>query len=71
LTENNPNLRMVLERNTKILEGKYIHLLDDKFRKKVFSYITKERILPFIDKAIYSLEKEQIPRWNKFLTRIL
>ena len=23
--------------------------------------------MPFIDKAIYSLEKEQIPRWNKFL----
>ena len=27
----------------------------------------KNKVIPFIDKAIYSLEKEQIPRWNKFL----
>lgn len=27
----------------------------------------KGKTLPLIDKAIYSLEKESIPRWNKFL----
>ena len=66
LSENNPNLRMVLSRNpnfhgeTYPIEGeaddKAAGLLDDA-----------GKTLPFIDKAIYSLEKETIPYWNKFL----
>ena len=66
LSENNPNLRMVLERNPNFYgeaypsEGdpgdKELGLLDDAGKP-----------MPFIDKAIYSLEKESIPYWNKFL----
>ena len=66
LTENNPNSRMVLERNpnfrgeTYPCEGeagdKELGLLDDCGKP-----------LPMVDKAIYSREKESIPYWNKFL----
>ena len=66
LTINNPNRQMVLERNpnfhgeTYPSEGepgdKQAGLLDDA-----------GKALPFIDKVVYSLEKETIPRWNKFL----
>lgn len=66
LTENNPNRRMVLERNPNFRGEAYpaegdegdevLGLLDDAGKK-----------MPFIDAAIYSLEKESIPSWNKFL----
>ena len=66
LTENNPNLRMVLQRNPNFhgevypddgsVADKSEGLLDDA-----------GRTIPFIDKAVYSLENEAIPRWNKFL----
>jgi ABC-type transport system substrate-binding protein len=66
LTENNPNLRMVLERNPNFHGERYpdeggaadrrAGLLDDAGRE-----------MPFIERAVYSLEKEAIPRWNKFL----
>ncbi len=66
LSENNPNLRMVLERNPNFHDDFYPTegnpgqaeqgLLDDAGKR-----------VPFIDKAIYSLEKETIPYWNKFL----
>lgn len=58
LTENNPNRRMVLEKNP-------------NYRLVYFpgegSIEQKGKLLPLIDKAVYSLEKESIPRWNKFL----
>jgi len=66
LTVNNPNRQMVLERNpnfhheTYPLEGmpgdREAGLLDDAGKP-----------LPFIDRVVYSLEKETIPYWNKFL----
>ncbi len=66
LSENNPNLRMVLERNphyhheaypdTGGAEDRAAGLLDDS-----------GKTLPLIERAVYSLEKESIPRWNKFL----
>ncbi len=66
LTENNPNLRMVLEKNPNFHgetyptegspEDRQAGLLDDAGKP-----------MPFIDRAVYSLEKEAIPRWNKFL----
>ena len=66
LTVNNPNRRMVLERNPNFHletypdEGdpgdKEAGLLDDAGKR-----------LPFVDKVVYSLEKESIPYWNKFL----
>jgi len=66
LTENNPNLRMVLVRNPNFrgesypgegtAEDRHEGLLD-----------AAGQPMPFIDRAVYSLEKEAIPRWNKFL----
>ncbi len=66
LSENNPNRRMVLERNPNFRGEAYpdegeegdreLALLDDAGKE-----------MPFIDTAIYSLEKESIPAWNKFL----
>jgi len=66
LTENNPNLRMVLQRNPNFHGEAYPAqgmpgdaeegLLDDAGRP-----------MPFIDTVVNSLEKESIPRWNKFL----
>jgi len=66
LIENNPNLRMVLERN-KNFRGEVYPSINDKLNEKKLYSINKKKVVPFIDKAIYSLEKEQIPRWNKFL----
>ncbi len=66
LTENNPNRRMVLEKNPNFHGERFPEegapgdqeqgLLDDAGKE-----------MPFIDRAIYSLEKESIPAWNKFL----
>jgi oligopeptide transport system substrate-binding protein len=66
LTVNNPNRQMVLERNPNFHRETYpsegdpgdreAGLLDDAGKP-----------LPFVDKVIYSLEKESIPYWNKFL----
>ncbi len=66
LTENNPNARMVLERNPNFRGETYPcegepgdrenGLLDDCGKP-----------LPFIDKVVFTREKEQIPYWNKFL----
>ena len=66
LTENNPNLRMVLERNKNFRQEVYPSIKDKIVKRKIISY-NKNKVIPFIDKAVYSLEKEQIPRWNKFL----
>lgn len=66
LTVNDPNRIMVLERNPNFAgepypsEGeqgdKEAGLLDDA-----------GKLMPFVDKAVFSLEKEAIPYWNKFL----
>ncbi|SEL21315.1 ABC transporter substrate-binding protein [Nitrosovibrio tenuis] len=66
LTENNPNRLMTLERNPNFHGEAYpaegmpgdakAGFLDDAGKP-----------LPFIDKVIFSRERESIPRWNKFL----
>jgi ABC-type transport system substrate-binding protein len=66
LTENNPNARMVLTRNPNFHGEAYpsegepgdreAGLLDDAGKP-----------LPFIERAIFTREKEAIPYWNKFL----
>ena len=66
LTINNPNRQMVLERNPNFRGEIYPHegepgdrqagLLDDA-----------GATMPFIDRIVFSLEKEDIPYWNKFL----
>lgn len=66
LRENNPNLRMVLERNPNFHGERYPSkgMPDDEDAGLLAD---AGRALPFVDRAIYSLEKESIPYWNKFL----
>ncbi len=52
LSENNPNKQMILERNPNF-HGENHPGTNEK--------------LPIIDKFIFTLDKEGIPRWNKFL----
>jgi len=66
LTVNNPNRQMIMVRNPNFHQELYpaegmpgdreAGLLDDSGHS-----------LPFIDRVVYSLEKESIPYWNKFL----
>lgn len=52
LAENNPNAKIVLEKNP-------------NFHQEY--YPGTQQKLPMIDKVVLSLDKESIPRWNKFL----
>ncbi len=66
LAENNPNLRMVLARNPNFHGERYPESGDAA--DAAYGYLKDAgKPMPFIDKAIYSLDKESIPRWNKFL----
>lgn len=66
MAQNDPNRRMVLARNPNFHGERYpadgeaedaaAGLLDDAGRE-----------LPFLDRVVFSLEKENIPVWNKFL----
>ncbi len=62
LTENNPNLRMVLSVNPNFHGETYP---TEGMPGDTLADVGKS--LPFIERAVYSLEKEEIPRWNKFL----
>ncbi len=66
LTVNNPNLRMVLERNPNFHDERYPSEGEPGDRAAGLLRDGGAR-LPFIDKVLYSLEKESIPRWNKFM----
>ncbi|MGH8671068.1 MAG: ABC transporter substrate-binding protein, partial [Burkholderiales bacterium] len=64
LTENNPNLRMVLERNPNFHEE---HYPSEGMQGELNPEADAGNRLPLIDRAVFSLEKEDIPYWNKFL----
>ncbi len=66
LTENNPNLRMVLARNPNFRGETYPTAGTPQDRAAGLLADAGKR-LPFVDRAVYSLEKESIPYWNKFL----
>ena len=66
LAENNPNLRMVLVRNPNF-HGELYPEEGASGDRAAGLLADAGRAIPFIDKAIYSLEKETIPYWNKFL----
>lgn len=66
LSENNPNLRMELTRNP------YFHgetYPSEGLPEDAAAGLLADagQPLPFIDRAVYALEKEGIPYWNKFL----
>lgn len=66
MTKNNPNRRIVLERNPNFHDEYYPSegAPGDKTRGLLADAGKK---LPFINKVVFSLEKEDIPYWNKFL----
>ena len=66
LTENNPNKQMILERNPNFRGEKY-PLVGEKGDIAKGFLKDAGKTMPFIDKAVYSLEVESIPAWNKFL----
>lgn len=66
LTVNNPNRQMVLERNPNYSGETYPAEGEPEDGKKGL-LADAGKPLPFIDRVVFSLEKEQIPYWNKFL----
>jgi oligopeptide transport system substrate-binding protein len=66
LTENNPNARMVLERNPNF-RGEPYPAEGETGDREAGLLADAGRIMPFIDKVVFSREKEGIPYWNKFL----
>ncbi|MGH8119263.1 MAG: ABC transporter substrate-binding protein, partial [Gammaproteobacteria bacterium] len=66
LAENNPNRRMVLERNPNFRGEAFPE--EGEAGDEAQGFLRDAgQTMPFIDKAVYSLEKESIPAWNKFL----
>lgn len=66
LTVNNPNQKMLLERNPNFHEDFYPAEGEAGDRERGLLRDAGQR-LPFIDRVVYTLEKENIPYWNKFL----
>ncbi len=66
LSENNPNRRMVLAKNP-YFHPEYFPTEGEPGDKAAGYLINAGKRLPLIDKVIFTLEKETIPRWNKFL----
>jgi ABC-type transport system substrate-binding protein len=66
LSENNPNQRMVLTRNPNF--GGEVYPREGEEGDRVAGLLADAgKPLPLIDKVVFSLEKETIPYWNKFL----
>jgi len=66
LTVNNPNRQMVLERNPNF-KGEHYPSEGEPGDAEKGLLKDAGKPLPFIDRVVFSLEKEQIPYWNKFL----
>ncbi len=66
LTENNPNQVMVLERNPNF-HGELYPSEGMPGDEENGLLVDAGKPLPFIDKVVFSRDKERIPHWNKFL----
>ena len=66
LTENNPNSRMVLERNPNY-RGEAYPAEGEAGDREAGLLADAGKTIPFIDRVVFSREKEAIPYWNKFL----
>lgn len=66
LTRNDPNEVMILERNPNYRDDFYPSEGEAGDAEKGLLEAAGQR-LPFLDKAVYRLEKESIPLWSKFL----
>ncbi len=66
MTENNPNRRMVMEKNPNFRGEPYpLQGMPEDLTKGLLA--DAGETMPFIDKVVFTLEKENIPRWSKFL----
>jgi peptide/nickel transport system substrate-binding protein len=66
LTDNDPNRQMVLTRNPNF-HPEYYPTSGASGDQAKGLLVDAGKRLPFIDKVTFVLEKESIPRWNKFL----
>ena len=66
LTENNPNARMVLQRNPNF-RGEPYPSDGDPGDREAGLLADAGKTMPFVDRVVFSREKESIPYWNKFL----
>lgn len=66
LSENNPNQRMVLTRNPNF-SGEFYPVEGEQGDSEAGLLTDAGKPLPLIDRVVFTLEKETIPYWNKFL----
>ncbi|MEK6662469.1 MAG: ABC transporter substrate-binding protein [Pseudomonadota bacterium] len=66
LSLNDPNKQMVMVKNPNYRGDRYPHEGDVGDREAGL-LADAGKTIPFIERAVYSLEKEDIPYWNKFL----
>lgn len=66
LQENNPNEQMVLSKNPNF-HGETYPSVGEKSDAENGYLKNAGKALPMVDKLVLSLDKESIPRWNKFL----
>jgi peptide/nickel transport system substrate-binding protein len=66
LAENDPNRRMVLKKNPNF-HGETYPIDGDAADRRAGLLADAGRPLPFVNEAVFSLEKETIPYWSKFL----
>ncbi|MBA2653654.1 MAG: ABC transporter substrate-binding protein [Gammaproteobacteria bacterium] len=66
LIENNPNRRMTLVRNP-LFHPEFFPVEGEPGDKSLGYLNQAGKKLPFINQVVFTLEKESIPRWNKFL----
>lgn len=66
LTVNNPNKQMVLSRNPNFRGEQYPSQGEPSDKSKGYLDLSGKP-MPFIDEFVFTLDKESIPRWNKFL----
>jgi ABC-type transport system substrate-binding protein len=66
LTQNNPNSRMVLERNPNF-RGEAYPAEGESGDAEAGLLADAGKTMPFIDRVVFSREKESVPYWNKFL----
>ena len=66
LTENNPNARMVMSRNPNF-RGEPYPAEGEAGDREAGLLNDAGKTMPFIDRVVFTREKETIPYWNKFL----
>ncbi|NDP49451.1 MAG: ABC transporter substrate-binding protein [Sulfuriferula multivorans] len=66
LVENNPNRRMVLKKNP-FFHGETYPADGEEADRQAGLLVDAGKPLPLVDAAVFSLEKEIIPYWSKFL----